>query len=366
MLHDGQPVDVVVLVGPAGGLDAFTTVLRALGPELPVPIVLQQHLGGQASILPTILARRTDWTVVWAQDGSTLESGRVVVCPARSQVEVLPDRTFAVSGLAPSGARPHDALLTSLADSVGVGAVAVVLTGSGSDGAAGVAALKAAGGIVIAQSEDTAEYPAMPAAAAHAGADLVLPLHEIGTVIADVVRGEPLPRPEAELDALRAVFGDEGRIAAFAREIALLEETADRTWASVERCRAEMELRESEERFRTLADTTPALIRHIAEAGVNRFVNQRYLDITGLPPEEAGRESWHELLHPDDAADHVAALHAGAAEHRGWRARSRVRRHDGVYRELETHAAPLFDDDGTYVGQVGISFDVAGAGSAFG
>ena len=219
MLPERQAVEVVGLVASAGGLDAFTAVLRALEPELTVPILLQQHLGGQASVLPKILGRRTGRTVVWAQDGAALEGGRVAVCPARSQMEVLPDRTLSVTELAPSHNRPHDALLTSLADSVGPGAVAVVLSGSGSDGAAGVAALRAAGGIVIAQSEDTAEYPSMPAAAAQAGADLVLPLHEIAGVVTDLVRGEGLPRPGAELEALRAVFGDDGRVAAFARDV---------------------------------------------------------------------------------------------------------------------------------------------------
>ena len=68
MLPERQPVEVVALVASAGGLDAFTAVLRALGPELPVPILLQQHLGGQGSVLPTILGRRTGRAVVWAQE----------------------------------------------------------------------------------------------------------------------------------------------------------------------------------------------------------------------------------------------------------------------------------------------------------
>ena len=76
----------------------------------------------------------------------------------------------------------------------------------GRDGATGTAELKAAGGIVIAQSEDSAEQPSMPRAAAEAGADLVLPLHEIAGVVADVVRGGPLPRPYAETEAVREVF----------------------------------------------------------------------------------------------------------------------------------------------------------------
>src|SRR3712207_9087445 len=64
-------------------------------------------------------------------------------------------------------------------------ALAVVLTGMGDDGVAGAAAVRGAGGVVIVQSEDTAEHPAMPRAAVAAGAvDLVLPLHDIPSVVA--------------------------------------------------------------------------------------------------------------------------------------------------------------------------------------
>ena len=211
--------DVVALVTSAGGLEALSVVLRDLPADLPVAILVQQHLGGQASVLPKILSRRTGRDVAWVVDGRPAAAGSVGVCPPRHQLEVLPDGTCALTELAPSGNRPHDALLTSLADSLGPRAVAVVLTGSGSDGAAGVAAVKTAGGVVIAQSEDTAEYPSMPRAAAAAGADLVLPLHEIGGVVADVVRGGPLPRPNEELEAIRVTFGDDGAVAALARGI---------------------------------------------------------------------------------------------------------------------------------------------------
>jgi two-component system, chemotaxis family, protein-glutamate methylesterase/glutaminase len=185
-------VDVVALVASAGGLDALSDVLRDLPTDFPVPVVVQQHLGGGASVLTTILARRSHRDVGWAQDGSVLTPGQVAVCPARMQLQVSPDGTCSVTPLAPSRIHPHDVLLTSLAESFGPRALAVVLSGSGSDGAAGTTALKNAGGTVIAQSEDTSEYPSMPQAAIAAGADLVLPLWEIGRVINGVAHGEPL------------------------------------------------------------------------------------------------------------------------------------------------------------------------------
>ncbi|BBY22085.1 hypothetical protein MSTO_22900 [Mycobacterium stomatepiae] len=89
--------------------------------------------------------------------------------------------------------RRFDVLLASVASSFGPRALAVVLSGSGRDGAEGVAAMKRAGAIVIAQSPETAHYPSMPIAAAKAGADLVLPVHDIGGVLARIVEGAPLP-----------------------------------------------------------------------------------------------------------------------------------------------------------------------------
>ncbi|MCW2651314.1 MAG: two-component system, chemotaxis family, protein-glutamate methylesterase/glutaminase [Mycobacterium sp.] len=184
-------VDVVALIASAGGLDALSGVLGDLPIDFPAPIIVQQHLGRQTSILPTILARRSHHEVAWALDGEVLTPGRVAVCPARMQLHITPGGICSLSPLAPTAFRTHDALLTSLADSYGARALAVVLSGSGTDGAAGTTALKNAGGTVIAQSEDTSEYASMPRAARVAGADLVLPLHEIGSAINRAVHGRP-------------------------------------------------------------------------------------------------------------------------------------------------------------------------------
>jgi chemotaxis response regulator CheB len=79
--------------------------------------------------------------------------GRICVCPPRSVLEVLPDGSCAIrSTRGGLRERPLDALLTSVADSYGAAAVSVVMTGLGTDGAAGTAALTTAGGVVIAQS----------------------------------------------------------------------------------------------------------------------------------------------------------------------------------------------------------------------
>jgi two-component system, chemotaxis family, protein-glutamate methylesterase/glutaminase len=200
---DHPAVELVVLLASAGGLDALTVVLHDLPAEFPAAVVVQQHLSGHSSVLPTILGRSTKHSVGWASDGQTVEPGEVLVCPPETRMELRPDRSCCLHKMETPGERPFDVLLASVARSYGARAVAVVLSGSGRDGAKGTVAMKRAGAIVIAQSPDTADYPSMPIAAARAGADLVLPVHEIGRVLADIVEGAPLPRPRSKTQPVR-------------------------------------------------------------------------------------------------------------------------------------------------------------------
>src|SRR3712207_1291793 len=156
-------VEVVTLVASAGGLEALSVVLRDLPEDFAAAVVVAQHLGGQGSSLLEILERRIALPLEWARDGGRVCAGRVTVCPPRSVLEILPDGSCAVRPSAGTlEERPLDTLLASVGDSYGASALGVVLTGMGRDGAAGTAALRAGGGIVIAQDEETAEQPAMP------------------------------------------------------------------------------------------------------------------------------------------------------------------------------------------------------------
>jgi two-component system, chemotaxis family, protein-glutamate methylesterase/glutaminase len=188
-------IELVVLVASAGGLDALSMVLRDLPTEFPAAVVVQQHLGGLSSVLPTILGRQTSHQVSWAREGMGIAAGQVIVCPPGVHLEPAPDGTCRLRDTEALGERRFDVLLASVAKSYGPRSVAVVLSGSGQDGAVGTVAMKRAGALVIAQSPATAQYSSMPIAAARAGADLVLPIHEIGHVLGDLVAGAPLPKP---------------------------------------------------------------------------------------------------------------------------------------------------------------------------
>lgn len=189
----GPGVQLVALLASAGGLEALTTVLRDLPTDFPATIVVQQHLGGHTSVLPTILARLTGRSVGWARDGQDLKPQEVAVCPPGMLLELTPDGCCRLRSVPNHGTHGFDVLLASVASSYGPRSVAVVLSGSGHDGAAGTVAMKRAGGVVIAESPSTALHPSMPIAAARAGADLVLRVDEIGGLLVDIVGGAPLP-----------------------------------------------------------------------------------------------------------------------------------------------------------------------------
>lgn len=204
--------DAVAVATSAGGLEALRAVLGALPAGFPAAVLVMQHLGRYGSALVDILAAHTALPVAWVTDGAALTPGQVLVCPPQRSVEVRADRTCAVlEGLHRASDWPIDTLFRTLADAVGARAIGVVLTGMGRDGAAGVQALAGAGATVLAQSEDSARYPSMPRAAAATGAvDLVLPLGEIGAVLAQVVAGGKLPRSRAEVAAAVALFTGPG------------------------------------------------------------------------------------------------------------------------------------------------------------
>ncbi|QLL10503.1 chemotaxis protein CheB [Mycobacterium vicinigordonae] len=182
-------IDVVALLASAGGLHPLSTVLHDLPSDFPAAIVVQQHLGGHSSVLPAILARNSGRHVTWAQDGQILRPGEVVVCPPAMHLELSPDRSCRLRALEKPYTPRFDVLLASLARSYGPRGLAVVLSGLGHDGAEGTKAMERAGALVIAESSQTAQFSSMPTAAAQAGAELVLPVAEIGRVVTAIVMG---------------------------------------------------------------------------------------------------------------------------------------------------------------------------------
>ena len=183
----------------AGGLEAFAQLLRNLPADTGMAFVLVQHLDPKhESMLTGLLSRRTNIPVIEAKDGMAVEPDRVYVIPPNTDMTI----SDGVLGLKPrTEVRGHHMpvhhFFHSLAEDQKENAIGVILSGTASDGALGLRAIKAEGGITFAQDEKSAKYGGMPHSAVVAGAvDLVLPPEGIAK---ELVRISRHPYPGAYL-----------------------------------------------------------------------------------------------------------------------------------------------------------------------
>ena len=183
--------DVVALAASAGGLRAISVVISSLPTDFPAAIAVVQHLDPRhRSLMAEILGRHTALVVKEAEEGDRLKPGTVYIAPPNRHLLINPDGTLSLSqSQLVHFVRPSaDLLFESIAASFKDRAIAVVLTGTGSDGNMGVQAIKKMGGTVIAQDEATSEFFGMPGAAIHTGdVDFVLSLEEISPALVSLV-----------------------------------------------------------------------------------------------------------------------------------------------------------------------------------
>ncbi len=170
----------------AGGLDACKRLLPGLPAASGIAFILVQHMDPtHESMMVDLLGKVAAIPVIQAVDGMLLEADHLYVIPPGLYLSVSNGALHLSTPRERHGARlPFDFLLNSLAVAVGPRAVCVILSGSGADGSAGLQAIKAAGGFVIAQIPDEAGSGGMPRSAIATGqVDLVLPVEEIGAAL---------------------------------------------------------------------------------------------------------------------------------------------------------------------------------------
>src|SRR5262245_18407663 len=192
-------VPTVVGVGAsAGGLEALSQLLEALPATADVAIVFLQHLSPQhQSALPSLLASKTVVPIVQVTEGLKIETRHVYVIPPNVQMGI----TDGVLHLLPrpydrSQFTPIDFFFQSLARWAQNRSIGVILSGTASDGTAGIREIKAAGGFTMAQAPETAKYDGMPRSAIATGMiDLVLPPAEIAEQIAHIPTHPYLGQP---------------------------------------------------------------------------------------------------------------------------------------------------------------------------
>jgi two-component system chemotaxis response regulator CheB len=194
-------VDVVVIGTSTGGPNALAEVVPRLPAELPVPILIVQHMPPIFTrFLAERLSARSSIPVKEAINGVQLLANQVWIAPGDYHLGVIREgaRVYLTThqGAPENSCRPSvDVLFRSAASVFGSNTLAVVMTGMGQDGLAGAQEIRAAGGQVLVQDQDTSVVWSMPGSVAHAGlAHAVLPLAQIGPELVRRIRQKRNPR----------------------------------------------------------------------------------------------------------------------------------------------------------------------------
>lgn len=186
-VSSGPPAFPVVGVGAsAGGLESLEQLFQGIPPDSGMAFVVIQHLSPDfKSMMDELLARDTTMPIVRAEEGLTVRPNHVYLLPPRKEMTIEGGRLRLIDkDLAKGLALPIDRFFSSLATDCGPRAVAVVLSGSGSDGSRGVRDVAKAGGLVVTETLATAKFDGMPMSAQATGVvDAVLPPREIGALL---------------------------------------------------------------------------------------------------------------------------------------------------------------------------------------
>jgi len=196
-----EPVQVLAIGSSTGGPNALSTIFASLPGDLPVPILLVQHM---PPLFTKMLAERLSASSpvkVWeAEHGQILNPGHAYIAPGNFHMTVKRDgvvtRLMLDQSAPENSCRPAvDVTFRSIAAEYGPGVLAAVLTGMGHDGARGAVEIVERGGAVVVQDKASCVVPSMPGSVVAAGvADAEVPLHDLGQVLTARVRRGSAPR----------------------------------------------------------------------------------------------------------------------------------------------------------------------------
>ncbi|HLK51091.1 MAG TPA: CheR family methyltransferase [Bryobacteraceae bacterium] len=194
-----SPCPVVGFGASAGGLEAFQEILAALPGDTGLAFVFVQHLDpNHNSILGELLAKSTNMPVLQVKDKMPVEPNKVYVIPPKRSMRLSDGRLLLTERASGTGLHlPIDEFFRSLAEDRGSRAIAVLLSGTASDGTLGLRAVKESGGITFAQDQ-SAKFDAMPRNAIAAGwVDVVMPPAQIAHEIMRICRHPYVTAPQA-------------------------------------------------------------------------------------------------------------------------------------------------------------------------
>ncbi|MCS6851501.1 MAG: PAS domain-containing protein [Gemmataceae bacterium] len=197
-----RPLYVVGIGASAGGLEALERFFEAMPLETGLAFVVVQHLSPDfKSLMDELLARKTAIPIHRAADGMIVEPNAIYLIPPKKDMIIANGRLL-LTDKDPKQlvTLPIDRFFRSLAQDLGDRAIAVVLSGTGSDGSRGIRDVHEAGGLVIVQSPETAKFDGMPNSARQTGAvDLVLPPEEMPAALVQYVKQPFSPTPGLDM-----------------------------------------------------------------------------------------------------------------------------------------------------------------------
>ncbi|MGB3683883.1 MAG: CheR family methyltransferase [Rubrobacteraceae bacterium] len=203
---------LVVVGSSAGGIGALSGLVANLPEGFAAPVVVAQHLDpSRESHLREILSRRSPLPVKTVTEHESLEAGVIFVVPANRHVNITDSEiSFSPESSSERSMPSINLLMRSAAEVFGENLIAVVLTGTGSDGTDGARAVSQAGGTVVIQNPETAEFGEMPRSLASSTVDIVAELERIGPVLQNLLSGVPMPEesPDDEEDELDLFLED--------------------------------------------------------------------------------------------------------------------------------------------------------------
>ncbi len=192
--------DIVTVGASAGGIEALTTLVCNLPPDLPAALFVVVHIPADApSVLAEILNRAGPLPASAACDKAPIKHGHIYVAPPDQHLLLTPDKMRLTRGPRENRHRPAiDPLFRSAALSFGPRVIGVILSGALDDGTAGLLAIKRAGGVALVQDPATAAFPGMPSSAlAYVAVDRCLPVPALAKQIVALADGGPVERKGA-------------------------------------------------------------------------------------------------------------------------------------------------------------------------
>ena len=283
------PPSYYVCIGAsAGGLEAIEAFFKHMPSDSGLAFVVVQHLSPDyKSLMAELLSKHTRMPVQRSEDGMAVEANHVYLIPPKKNLAIFHGKLLLTDQDASRGVNlPIDIFLRSLAEDQGEKAIAIILSGTGSDGTRGIRAIKEQGGMIMVQSEESAKFDGMPKSAINTGLpDFVLTPEEMPRLLLSFVK-HPYA---AKVEGTPVMITDED---ALTRIFALLRESSklDFTYYKPSTVIRRIERRMTVNQIRELRDYARFLERYPAE--VNTLYRELLIGVTSFYRD---REAWEYL-----------------------------------------------------------------------